>query len=354
MAKYKVVSTDAHVNIPIEELKDRVDEDFWRNIPQLRMQMDPDSEEARQSRRRFRTHGELTEDDIERNRAGGWDPELRIKDQERDGVIAEIMFGPLGFDDPNPEVDRVVHRAFNDWAGEVFAPYSDRLSVSAGLPVADPKLAADEVQRLAKQGFRHVFMPCIPPNESYNRKSYDPVWAALSDTGLVANFHIGTGHYQAIEKGPGGPMINFLLGAQIDAVNVAAYLCAGGVCHRFPKLKWATIEGDAGWVPWALGALDHSYEKHHFWLRENDVMDMKPSEYFRRQGHVNIMDDRPAILLREEIGVENLMFGTDYPHHEGTFPHTQEVIERTFEGVPENEVRMIVGENAARLYGLSV
>lgn len=354
MTQYKIVSADAHVNVPAEELKARIPEKFWQDIPMIRASLDADSGKSMMGMIRKSNLDKMTEEDLQRVRAGGCEPELRLKDMERDGVVAEIIYSVISFNSENEEAERQLHTAANDWAIELFGPYKNQLSPSAGIPVADPKWAAKEVEKVAKQGFTHVLLPIIPPNTPYNRDDYVPLWEAISDTGLAANFHIGTGHKPQVENGPGGPVINFLLGAQADGINLVAYLCAGGVLKRFPKLKFNIIEGDASWLPWALGSLDNAYEKHHFWLREQDKLDMKPSEYFKRQGHAHIMDDATAVRLRDEIGVHTLTFGSDYPHHEGTWPNSQKVIQKMFVGVPENEVAQIVGGNAAELYGLQL
>ena len=205
--------------------------------------------------------------------------------------------------------------------------------------MADIPAAVAEVERAAGLGFRCINLPAQQPDLPYNRPDYDPLWAALQDSGMVANFHIGTGHVPQGERGPGGPTINYVLFAQGDGPHVVSYLCASGVLERFPRLQWAVVESGAAWLAWVLESLDQIYQKHHMFQRDIDKLELLPSEYFKRQGHACFMDDAVAVHNRQFTGCQTLMFGTDYPHHEGTFPHTQEVIDRIFAGVPERRDR---------------
>ena len=356
MANFSVVSTDSHVTIPPGELAARLPKRFRDESTSLDLTGGLDSEQVRTMRRvSERAKAKMSEEDLERSRAGGWDPELRLADQDRDGVSAEIMFGPLFFDNSEvPGLDLAVSQAFNDWSKEVFGSYFNRLMPSAAVAVAEIPAAVAEIERIAKMGFTCVNLPAQQPHLPYNRRDYDPLWAVLQDTGIVANFHIGTGHLPQAERGPGGPTINYVLYAQGDGPNVVSYLCSSGVLERFPRLQWAVVESDAAWLAWVLQAMDHIHHKHHMFQREWDKLDLLPSEYFKRQGHVCFMDDAVAVHNRKFTGVHTIMFGTDYPHHEGTFPHTGETIERIFEGVPDEEIRMMVGGNAATLYGLDL
>ena len=112
-----------------------------------------------------------------------------------------------------------------------------------------------------------------------------------------------------------------------------------------PSLNFTVVESGAGWLAWVLCALDEQAGKKHMWVRPQ--LEMSPSEYFKRQGHVTFSDDLPALRMLDITGDETLLWGSDYPHDEGTFPHSHEVAERIFEGVPEDATRKILYENAA-------
>jgi predicted TIM-barrel fold metal-dependent hydrolase len=361
MKTYKVVSTDSHVTLPVAELARRVPDEYRDQIAALRISEHPESEEAQRAKRRSeRTRGQMDEDDLVRHQRSERDQESdverRIKDQDLDGVCAEVVFGPLlNYDNfANPNADLAICRAFNQWAAEHFARYPNRFAVSAALAIANIPVAVSEVYKLAKMGYRCVNLPAQVPQHQYNQRDYDPLWAALQETGLVANFHIGGGHVPQAEKGPGGPTINYVLHAQGDGPITVTYMCAGGVCQRFPNLKWAVVESGAAWLAWVLTSMDQIYQKHHMFHRDMDKLELLPSEYFKRQGHACFMDDPVAVQSRTFTGAHTIMFGTDYPHHEGTFPHTQEAVERIFAGVPDREIQMMVGDNAAKLYGFKL
>jgi predicted TIM-barrel fold metal-dependent hydrolase len=359
MAQFKVISTDSHVDFPVDEMKQRIPETYWDQIPQIRLSEAPESVEAVKSRsKQERIRANMNEDDLvrhaRRERESESDVIRRIQDQDLDGVAGEVVFGPV-LKDPyeHPEADTALARAYSDWAAEHFGAYPDRFAVSAPLTAVDIPAAVQEVYRLAKMGYRCVHLPARQPKLPYNRPDYDPLWAALEETGLVVNFHIASGRSSQGERGPGGPVINYILFAQEDGPYLVTYLCSSGVLERFPRLQWVTVESGGAWLGWILQVMDEIYKKHHMHNREQDTLKLLPSEYFKRQGHVTFMDDPIAVRNRDLTGPHSIMFGTDYPHHEGTFPHTQEVVERIFAGVPEEETAMIVGGTAAKLYRFS-
>jgi predicted TIM-barrel fold metal-dependent hydrolase len=127
-------------------------------------------------------------------------------------------------------------------------------------------------------------------------------------------------------------------------------ICASGVAERFPKLRFGSVEAGIGWVPWMLDAMDEAYLKHHFWVRPK--LKALPSDYFKAQGFATFGEDRAGLALMEEHGLENnFMWANDYPHHEGTWPHSPEAIERQMNRISEQSRRKVLGENAARVFG---
>jgi predicted TIM-barrel fold metal-dependent hydrolase len=122
------------------------------------------------------------------------------------------------------------------------------------------------------------------------------------------------------------------------------------VLDRFPGLKFASIEAGIGWVPWMLRAMDEAYEHHHFWAFPK--LKMLPSEYYRQHCFASFQEDPPGIDLVREYGLgPNFMWANDYPHHEGSWPHSEQAIERTMGRLNENERADILGLNAARFFG---
>jgi predicted TIM-barrel fold metal-dependent hydrolase len=145
--------------------------------------------------------------------------------------------------------------------------------------------------------------------------------------------------------------MNYLLGAQLDGPMVLLSLAAGGGFDRFPGLRVVTVETGASWLAWVMTQADLIYEDHSRWTRPK--LSLKPSELIRRQGAATFMDDPVAINNRHVTGVETLMWGNDYPHPEGTWPASQEICARQFAGVAEDDLRAIVCDNAARVFGFS-
>jgi predicted TIM-barrel fold metal-dependent hydrolase len=132
-----------------------------------------------------------------------------------------------------------------------------------------------------------------------------------------------------------------------------ANLCSSGVIDRFPNLKFATIEANAGWVPWFLQALDEAYLKHHFWVRPK--LERMPSEYYRTNGASSLGEDQAALdLVERHDFTDNFMWANDYPHHEGSWPHSAEAIEREMTGISETTRAKVLGLNAARFFKFDI
>jgi predicted TIM-barrel fold metal-dependent hydrolase len=132
-----------------------------------------------------------------------------------------------------------------------------------------------------------------------------------------------------------------------------ANLCGSGVLDRFPGLVFGSVEAGIGWVAWALGALDEAYRKHHMWVRPK--LSRLPSEFFRTNGFATFQEDKAGLDLAREHGlVDNFMWANDYPHHEGTWPHSAAAIERTMTNLTDEERAKILGLNAARVFRFDV
>src|SRR5262249_39488926 len=130
-------------------------------------------------------------------------------------------------------------------------------------------------------------------------------------------------------------------------------LCASGVFERFPKLKFATIEAGIGWLPGVLDAMGEAYRKHHFWVRPK--LKHMPSDYYRTHGFASFQEDAVGLALAERCNlVDNFLWGNDYPHHEGTWPHSAEAIERTMGGLRDDARAKVRGLNAAALFSSRV
>jgi predicted TIM-barrel fold metal-dependent hydrolase len=349
-----IVSADCHVNEPPDLWEKRIDEQYRHRLPHREMRNGEEwvvVEGHRPVRvRQLKLEGE----DLERSKAGSRDPEERRRDLERDGVDAEVIYpnrGLLMYTSPDPGFQAAMCRVWNDWAYEVFQDHWDRMAPTCAVAPIDVPTAVAELERCAKLGFRSVFMPAQVAGKPYNSPEYDPLWAAVQDCGIPISFHVGTGRDPRTASGNGGAIINYAIHALGAAQEPVAQLCSSGVLERFPALRFVTVEAGIGWVPWLLHVLDEAAHKHHFWVRPQ--LPMLPSEYWRRQGYATFQDDPIGLRLYREVGVDNMLWGNDYPHHEGTWPHSQEVIAATMGHLTDEERAKVLGLNAARLYGFT-
>jgi predicted TIM-barrel fold metal-dependent hydrolase len=355
LADFTFISADSHVNEPPELFAQRMPARLRARAPRTEVVDGVPSliVEGLRPRKMPRGREALDGEALERSQAGGWDPKLRIRDQDRDGIAAEVVYPTLSlqssFSTPDPELQLALSRAYNEWATEIFAAYPKRFAVAAIVPMLDIDSAMVEARRAKQLGHRCLFLPAQVPSRPYNHPDYDRFWALVQELGLPLTFHAGTGHEPRIESGPGGAVINYLLGAQLDGAHVLLYFSASGVLDRFPGLQIVTIETGGSWLAWVMSQADEIYEKHHMWARPK--LSLKPSELIRRQCHVTFQNDPVAVNNLGVTGFEPLMWGSDYPHPEGTWPDSHATCDRILAGLPEGAKRAILGGTAARVFG---
>ena len=157
------------------------------------------------------------------------------------------------------------------------------------------------------------------------------MWALIQETDLPITFHVSTGRDPRASRGNGGAVINYVTHSLSPTIEPVANLCASGVLERFKRLRFATIEAGIGWVPWLLDAMDEAYRKHHMWVRPK--LQGLPSDYYQGAWLRDVPGGPVRAGLAERYGLDdNFMWANDYPHHEGTWPHSAEAIERTMPG----------------------
>ena len=360
MADLRFISADSHVDED-DLFRQRVPEQYRHRLPHRETINGGvySIVEGRKPRRSDIAESRISEDDVNRqfrqDPTGGRDIPHRLGDQERDNVGAEVIYcnSLLGLmASPDINFQLATARAYNDWVYDLFGSRSDRFAPAAILPTLDVPKAVDEVYRLAKKGFRVVSAPIGIKEQPYNLPVYEPLWSALEETGLIFSLHFVTGTEDHLPENAGeesnGGFLTYMITAMAEGIRPTTLLLSSGVPMRHPDLHFVIVECGAGWLAWTLYALDEQYERKHMWIEPK--LDFKPSEYFKRQGHATFGDDPVALTTLDYIGDEALLWGSDYPHDEGTFPHSQEVIDRIFTGYPEETKRKIVYENASRLY----
>lgn len=373
--KYFMVSCDTHLNTPSQLFRERLDPRFHHKLPRIEVR-DGQKFMVQEDGRAQRIPDLVLEgEDLVRTKAGGdnrHEIDLngtvaldRIRDQVLDGVDAELIFpggqALLCYASPDRDYVWAQIRIWNDWAMEICAPYLKKCMPTAMLLTADIEESIRELERVAKLGYRVLSLPCKPvwgpPNVddlNYNLPAMDPLWAAIQDHDMAIAFHISTGMDPRMARGNGGAVINYVVHSHTPTIEPIVNMCASGVFERFPRLRAGTIEADAGWVPWMLQSMDESYRKHHMWVRPK--LKALPSEYYREHCFATFMEDRAAVQLCESFGLENnLVWANDYPHHEGSWPHSGQSVERTLGDLVSEETRAkLLGLNAARIFGFEV
>lgn len=290
-------------------------------------------------------------------RPGASDPQARLADQDLDHLRAEVLYpGAFGLQFwtlTDAAYQRECFRVYNDWLGEFCAAAPERFLGAGLLPLRGPiAWACKEAERAASKGLCSLSIPAEVADQSYADPEFSRLWDTLQDLGLPVSIHSGTTTGEPFATkfarlGMGMGLVNTKISLPMNAL---AGLIWGAVPQRYPRLKFVIVEGGIGWIASLLGLMDHWWKDHHRWMTPK--LDEAPSTCFKRQFWATFEDDRAGILTRGLLGVDRLMWGSDYPHTEGTFPHSQAQIRRDFAGVTESEVYQMVAGNAAKLYGL--
>jgi predicted TIM-barrel fold metal-dependent hydrolase len=282
------------------------------------------------------------------------DPHLRIKEMEKDGVDAEIIFGILGVVSrlEDHEAANECLRIYNDFLKHFCSFYPDRHIGLACLPYGDIEAAAKEVYRVAKLGLKGLELSCSWDMEPMWHPCWEPLWKAVNDVQLPLHFHTFPSMPQRVRNALPPSMkrqaqFTTVAGFQMNLIQIIAAIIGAGVLERYPNLRIGFGESGIGWLPYALDRMDFEFED-----RFRDLMKLKPSEYWRRQCKATFQYDRIGPKLIDEIGLETLMWGSDYPHPDGVWPESSKYIEEQFAGLSAEQVHKITCENAAKFYGL--
>jgi predicted TIM-barrel fold metal-dependent hydrolase len=376
MAELQLISSDSHVSEPSDLWVERLDIKYRDRAP--RVVLNPEGQEGAYfvyegypphnlaiGLGAGRTPEELaaflktgTYADA---RPGGWDPAQRLPDMELDGVEAEVLYTTLGFRLfwlKDAGLQRACFRVYNDWLAAYCSYAPRRLKGLALISLYDPKEGAQELERCAKLGLKGAMIWCSPPaDQPYSSEIYDPFWAAAQDLDMPVSLHAITGmeripwEYGAEQRA----MRSTVTPHEIE--KSFSILILSGVLERFPRLKIVSAENNCGWLPYYLQRMDRGFARFGPsgtvtpWPTK---LTLKPSEYFRRQMYCTFIDDSFGVASRHWIGVDNVMWSSDYPHTASTWPHSRDIIERDFKDVSEVEKRKIVRENVAQLYGFDL
>jgi len=287
-------------------------------------------------------------------RPGAYLPDAHLVDNEADGVWGSVLYPSVatmlyGLDDGDA-VSRLA-RIYNDWLTEWCGHAPGRLRAVALLDVDHVGAAVDELERARARGAAGALIPVSPPvGRPYHDPAYDPLWSTAAECGVPLSLHIAT------NRPPGEWRILWsqwgFQGADRFVRDSLAQMVFGGVFDRHPELRVVSVEHEVSWVPHFLDRIDETYTQRTprgDWYRFAD--DALPSDHFRRNVLLSFIEDRLVVPMRAEIGVDNLMWGSDYPHTESTFPRSTAIVDALFAGVPEADRRAMTASTAAAVYG---
>ena len=284
-------------------------------------------------------------------------PELRLKDQDRDKTQAEVLYGLLGaglqFTDQEAALE--FYRIYNVWLSSFCSYDLRRLVGLACIPSHTVEAAVAEVQRVkGKPGIGGVeFSPNWKMAPLFHPQ-WDPFWKAAAEANLPVHFHT-----YGIPQPPldadlpeyakvAASAVN-LVSFQMHVGSILAAVIFSGALERYPTLRIVLGESGIGWIPYVLERMDWEYEERY---KGRSALKMRPSDYWRRQCRATFQDDRLGIKNLDELGEENVMWASDYPHRDGVWPDSDEYIDKQFKHLPDATRRKITCENAGRFYGL--
>lgn len=313
--------------------------------------------------------------------AGAWDRDRRLLEMDREGIAAEFVYPgdpralmPLSPQYHHYDQDIVAGgvRAYHRWAADAFGPAKDRILV-----VGDPASGVDlpamlaELDWIADHGFGGAYAPGVfarPDLPPLQDRFFDPYWARCAEVGLPVVIHAGYGSEQCeffakieqlrvdMEAAGRDDLLSEIINnadrffsKDLRPRRAMWQLMLGGVFDRHPQLKLLMAETRGDWLPATLDHLDVWFEA----ARDQIPARRKPSEYWREHCIMSLSFVHKAeVAMRDQIGVENIFFGRDYPHAEGTWPNTSDWLSDAFAGVTEGELRAMLGGNAIRILGL--
>jgi len=280
---------------------------------------------------------EATLNELSHRPPGARDVKARIADLNGEGIWGEVIYPSVGIWDylvTDPQLIKVAFREVNEWRlSEVqnFAP--DRWVVGPTVPLITVEDALDEVRHIADIGFHCVFLPCDPPagSEDWNSDVWEPFWSLLEEIGLVITVHLGSerGGTKLLARGPGKAVYNYVE-TTYGPQRFATKLVASGALDRHPNLKVLLSEAGASWVPFLGDRMTEGYRQHEFMVTPK--LKSTPKEILYRQVYATFQHDVSAVDAAIS-GYPNVMWGSDYPHMEGTFGHTQETLHELFDNV---------------------
>ncbi len=364
-----VISSDSHVFEPPDLWTTRIDDAFKSRAPRMERVGEADHiviEDGQtlagiglisNAGARYEAPETISDhakfDDVH---VGGYDPDQHITDMKIDGIVGEVLYPSQGlfyFKVQDTKLQEAIFRAYNDWLAEFCNTNPERLKGLAMISLDDVQAGIREMERAAKLGLCGAMISEYPAEaRRYLEPAYEPFWAAAQDLNMPLSLHTATKR----EGKPTGSYERTLHDASrratkafLPAISMCDMIFAG-VFERYPKLKLAIVEFELSWVPYVLTNMDYTYRERHEEAAYRFKNQMKPSDFYYQNVFLSFQEDDIGVRMRDVIGVDNMMWGSDYPHSESTFPKSREVIDDILQGVPDDERAKVVGLNVAKLY----
>jgi predicted TIM-barrel fold metal-dependent hydrolase len=307
---------------------------------------------------------------------GGWDPKVRLADQDRDGVQAELIYPTVGMlicNHPDGDYKNACMWAYNRWLEEFCSGAPSRLYGLGQMVVKSASQAVADLERMKAMGFKGVMMPGEPEtDEDYCDPMFDPLWQASIALDMPISFHVLTnGMTKSFTEGKNflggggsdaktlraegirGPRIGGSFGIIRACQDILSMFIFGRVFERNPELKVVCVEADAGWAPHFMYRMDHFYRRHRYWLQFGEMARL-PSEYFKENIYLTFQDDWAAFKVADLLNSNRLMWANDFPHSDSTWPWSQELLSEHGAGLSEAVRQRILRDNAAELYKIPV
>jgi uncharacterized protein len=303
----------------------------------------------------------LVQEGFAAGRARASDPVQRRADHERDGVEAEVIYGILGISRglfggrgiADPDLLAAVYHAYNEYVAEFNRSMPGRYFGLGCLPNHDAGGAAGEVRSCAALGLKGATIVPWGSAMPVWHEMWEPLWAVAEELDFVITFHVFEGGattvgraVKATSPASAGAWTT-VAPMQLDEILCSVIL--SGVCERHPRLRLVLGESGIGWLPYMLERLDDTWEER---LTDDCPLSLRPSDYFKRQIGATFQKDFHGVRAMAEIAPDNVMWGSDYPHRDGTWPFSQKVIEEQFRGIDDPIKRKMLWDNARRFYRL--
>lgn len=297
-------------------------------------------------------------------RPASYDPARYIDENRQDGVVGSVIYPSealLAYSIPDSDLCSATMRAYNDYIAEFCAHDTARLKGIGLVNVDDPSEAVAEMKRVRDIGLEGIMITVLPPaDRAYDHPMYEVIWSAAVDLELPISMHVATGRsslsasekQESLQKGV--TEAAFYLQDHFVRKSLGEMIFSG-VFMRHPKLRVGSIEHEVCWAPFFLFQADYVYTDRPVrgdWLRFPDGT--LPSDYFKQNVFMSFQEDKVGIRVRDVVGVDSLMWGSDYPHTESTFPRSREITDEILADVPLSEKHAILRDNAAELYGFDL